>query len=76
MLVLVLGLLIFLGSHSVRIFADRWRAAQVARMGEGPWKGVYSLISLVALVLIVWGYGLARQDPVVLWDPPICGMWP
>lgn len=71
MVILVLGLLIFLGSHSVRIFAPDWRRAQVARIGEGPWKGLYSVVSLVGLVLIVWGYGLARQDPVVLWDPPV-----
>jgi uncharacterized membrane protein len=71
MLVLVLGLLIFLASHGVRIFAEDWRQAQIARMGEGPWKGLYSLVSLVGLVLIVWGYGLARQDPIVLWDPPV-----
>lgn len=71
MVVLVLGLLIFLASHSLRIFAEDWRQAQIARMGEGPWKGLYSLVSLVGLVLIVWGYGLARQDPIVLWDPPV-----
>jgi uncharacterized membrane protein len=71
MIILVLGLLIFLGSHSVQIFAQGWRRETVARMGEGPWKGVYSLVSLVGLVLIVWGYGLARQNPVVLWEPPV-----
>jgi uncharacterized membrane protein len=71
MLILILGLILFLASHSVRIFAEPWRQRQIARMGEGPWKGAYSLVSLVALVLIVWGYGLARQDPIVLWDPPL-----
>ena len=71
MVVLVLGLLIFLASHGLRIFASDWRRAQIARMGEGPWKALYSLVSLVGLVLIVWGYGLARQDPIVLWDPPV-----
>ena len=71
MVVLLLGLLIFLGSHSVRIVADDWRSRAVARIGEGPWKGAYSLISLVGLVLIIWGYGLARENPVVLWDPPV-----
>lgn len=67
---LILGLLLFLGVHSLRIFADGWRTAQIARMGELPWKGVYSLFSIVGLGLIVWGYGLARVDPVVLWIPP------
>lgn len=71
MLVLVVGLLIFLGSHSVRIFAEGWRQGTITRMGEGPWKGAYSLVSLIGLVLIIWGYGLARQDPVVVWNPPV-----
>jgi uncharacterized membrane protein len=67
---LILGLVLFLGIHSVRIFADDWREAQVARLGLLPWKGVYALISAVGLGLIIWGYGQARVDPVVLWLPP------
>ena len=69
--ILVLGLVLFLGVHSVRIVADGWRTQTLARMGEMPWKGLYSLVSAVGLALIVWGYGLARQQPVVLWVPPI-----
>ena len=71
MLYLVLGLVLFLGVHSVRIVADGWRTQTLARMGEMPWKGLYSLVSAVGLALIIWGYGLARQQPVVLWVPPI-----
>jgi len=71
MLVLVLGLLLFLGLHSVRVFADDWRTAQLARLGEGAWKGLYSLGSLAGLALIVWGYGLTRTAPVELWSPPL-----
>ena len=71
MLVLIAGLVIFLANHSVRIFAEDWRQGLIARIGEGPWKGLYSLVSIVGLVLIVWGYGLSRLDPVVLWSPPI-----
>lgn len=67
---LILGLVIFLGVHSVRIFAGDWRDAQVARLSEMRWKGVYSLISAIGLGLIIWGYGLARADPVVLWSAP------
>jgi uncharacterized membrane protein len=70
MTVLVLGLLLFLGTHSVRIVADGWRGAQVARMGERAWKGAYSLVAIAGFALIVWGYGLARQQPLVLWQPP------
>jgi len=73
MTVLLLGLLIFLGAHSVRIFADDWRTRQIARLGEGAWKGIYSLVSVLGLVLIVWGYGIARAQPQLLWTPPVWG---
>jgi uncharacterized membrane protein len=72
MTALILGLLLFLGAHSVRVFADDWRSRQIARLGEGKWKGLYSAAAAVGLVLIVWGYGLARAEPVWLWSPP---MW-
>jgi uncharacterized membrane protein len=73
MTMLILGLAIFLGTHSVRIFADDWRARQIARLGEIRWKAVYSVIALIGFVLIIWGYGLARAQPVVLWTPPSWG---
>lgn len=67
---LILGLVLFLGIHSVRIFAEDWRSARRAAMGENAWKGLYSVVSAVGLGLIIWGYGQARQAPVVLWDTP------
>lgn len=70
MLVLVLGLLIFLGVHSLRVFAAGWRDRQRARLGEMPWKALYSLASLVGFVLLVWGFGLVRQHAVLLYVPP------
>lgn len=69
MTLLVLGLALFLGIHSVAIVAPAWRDAQVAR-NEKAWKGVYALVSLVGFVLLVYGYGLARQSPVLLYTPP------
>jgi DNA polymerase III epsilon subunit-like protein len=69
--VLILGLVLFLGVHSVRIVANDWRTQVLAQRGEGAWKGLYSVLSVVGLVLVVWGYGLARQQPVVLWVPPV-----
>lgn len=66
----VIGLVLFLGIHSVSIFAPAWRDAQVAQRGEPAWKGIYSVISIVAFVLLVYGYGMARQAPVVLYSPP------
>ncbi|MDM4768042.1 NnrU family protein [Pelomonas sp. SE-A7] len=67
---LVAGLLIFLGLHSVRIFADDWRSRQIARLGDKPWKLSYTLLSLLGFGLIVHGYGQARLDPIVLWATP------
>lgn len=71
MLILILGLILFLGVHSVRIYADDWRSAQIATMGVLKWKGIYSLLSLAGLLLIIWGYGQAKVDPVLLWSPPV-----
>lgn len=70
MIYLVLGLVLFIGVHSTRILADDWRSRQIARLGEGAWKGLYSVASLAGFVLLAWGYGQTRIDPVVLWDPP------
>lgn len=70
MQLLILGLAIFLGVHSVRIFAEGWRNARLAAMGEMAWKGVYSVVSLIGLVLIVKGYGEARLSPTLLWVSP------
>lgn len=71
MTVLILGLVLFLGVHSARVFAEPWRARTIASRGENAWKGLYSLVSLAGLVLIVWGFGLARAQPVLLWVPPV-----
>jgi uncharacterized membrane protein len=71
MTVLILGLIIFLGVHSIRIVADGWRTAQIQRLGEGPWKGIYSIVSVAGFVLIVWGFGLARGQSAPLWSAPL-----
>jgi uncharacterized membrane protein len=71
MLLLILGLVIFLGVHSIRIFANEWRRRQIARLGEGPWKGLFALASLVGLILIIIGFGAARMNPVLLYAPPV-----
>jgi uncharacterized membrane protein len=68
--ILILGLVLFLGVHSIRIVADGWRTATIGRIGELPWKAGYALLSIAGFVLIVWGFGLARQQPVQLWLPP------
>ena len=70
MLVLVVGLALFLGIHSVSIVAPRWRLGVVAKLGRGPWMGLYSIASALGLVVLVVGYGMARREPVVLYMPP------
>lgn len=71
MTTLILGLLVFLGAHSVSIFAPAWRDATAAKLGALPWRVVYSLVSLVGFVMIVRGYAAARLDPVVIYNPPL-----
>ncbi len=71
MALLILGLVLFLGTHSIRIFAEGWRTAMIGRMGALPWKGLIAVLSLVGFVMIVWGFGMARQQPVQLWAPPV-----
>lgn len=70
MALLILGLVIFLGVHSTRIVADPWRAATIRRIGAGPWKGLYSLASIVGFVLLVIGFRHARQESTVLYVTP------
>jgi uncharacterized membrane protein len=71
MIYLILGLIIFIGAHSVRIFAEDWRTRAIARMGPYGWKGAYSLVSIAGFVLLAWGYGQARLTSAVLYDPPL-----
>jgi uncharacterized membrane protein len=70
MLTLLLGLVLFLGVHSLQALAPAWRAQRRAQWGERVYKGVYALLALLGLWLIVQGYGEARQAPVLLWQPP------
>ena len=70
MVLFLIGLLLFLGIHSVSIVAPQWRLAQVERRGAGAWKGLYSVVSLLGFLLMLYGYGLARTSPAMLWTPP------
>jgi uncharacterized membrane protein len=70
MVLLIVGLVLFLGVHSVAIVAPTLRARTIHRLGEGAWKGLYALVSLIGFVLICYGFGLARQAPVILYVPP------
>jgi uncharacterized membrane protein len=70
MTLLILGLVLFLGIHSTRIFAEGWRSRFIAERGANTWKGLYTVVSLLGFALLIWGYGAARQQPVVLWSAP------
>ena len=70
MTILLVGLALFLGIHSVRIFAEGLRTSGIQSMGPLGWKAVYSVVAIAGFVLIVIGYGLTREAPVDLWNPP------
>jgi uncharacterized membrane protein len=71
MTILLLGLVIFIGAHSFTM-ARGPRAHAIARLGEGAYKGLYSLVSLLGLVLIIWGFGAYRAEGYIqLWNPPV-----
>ena len=71
MTVLIVGLVLFLGMHSLGFLAPAWRARTIDRLGQGPWMGIAGLVSLIGFVLLVWGYGEARVAPVGIWSPPV-----
>jgi uncharacterized membrane protein len=70
MLLLILGLMVFLGAHSIRIFANDWRSRKIVRLGTGRWKGLFALASFVGLVLIIVGFGAAGANSAVIYVPP------
>jgi len=70
MTILLLGLICFLGVHSTRLLAPAWRTSRIAQFGANGWKAAYSLVSLAGFVLVVYGFGVARSAPVVVWTPP------
>jgi len=75
MSLLLLGLLVFLGTHSLRFGSDTRRDALIARLGAGRFKGLYSLLSAIGLALIVLGFGTARETPVYCgFLPRACGI--
>ena len=71
MFFLVLGLLIFLGTHSLRLGADQARDGLISRMGNAGYRTTYALLSATGLGFVMYGFGLARETPVVLWLLPV-----
>lgn len=70
MMILIAGLVIFLGIHSVSIAARPWRDHMVNRLGLLTWKSLYSVVALLGLALIVHGYAIARLEAPALYSPP------
>ena len=70
MAILILGIVVFLGIHTLTTFRGS-RADLIARIGEGPFKGLFSAVSVIGLVLIVWGFRQYRAEGwVQVWVPP------
>jgi uncharacterized membrane protein len=57
------GIVIFAGIHLFVMLAPQARHRIKAQMGEGPWKGVFSLVSLIGLALMIYGWVVARGEP-------------
>ena len=68
---LIFGLVLFLGAHSTRIFADEWRTRTLQGWGEKPFKAIYALVSLLGFYGLIVGYAEVRLEPVFIWQPPI-----
>jgi uncharacterized membrane protein len=66
----ILGLILFLGAHSISIVAPSWRDRMVERIGLRTWQGVYAVISIIGLVLIVRGYSDLRNQTAFLYILP------
>ena len=71
MTLLIAGLILFIGAHSTRVFADDWRTRTIERLGELKWKGLITALSIAGFVLMIVGYDQARMTPIALWQPPI-----
>jgi uncharacterized membrane protein len=71
MAILILGLVLFLGAHSVRIYAADWRSTLIGRIGAGRFKLMVAVVSLVGFVLLVWGFGRSRGETIAIWNPPL-----
>ncbi len=71
MTILILGLILFIGTHAFTI-ARGPRAALIGRIGENPYKIGYSVLTLIGFVLMVYGYHLYRAEGMIqIWNPPI-----
>lgn len=73
MLIYVLGLILFFGTHLVRTVAPGAREAAIERFGDMRWRGLYAMASLLGFVLIVWGWMSFRADAAQIFVAPDWG---
>ncbi|MEK1872207.1 MAG: NnrU family protein, partial [Rhizobium altiplani] len=71
MTLLIVGIIIFLGLHLIRVIAPGFRQSMVDSLGENGWKLAYSIVSILALILLIYGFGQARQVTGLLYTPPV-----
>ncbi|MEM7461446.1 MAG: NnrU family protein [Pseudomonadota bacterium] len=71
MVIFVLGLVLFLGTHSVRMLAPEWRDKQLENLGKRSWQGIYSVISLTSLAILIYGYALAQPEAPIIYITPV-----
>ena len=70
LLVMILGLVLFLGAHTLTTQREA-RARVIATLGEGGYKTGYALVSIAGLALIVWGFAHYRATGrIEVWHPP------
>jgi uncharacterized membrane protein len=69
MSLLILGIILFLGVHLIRVLVPGFRRSMISSLGEPGWKIGYSIASIVTLILLIYGFGLAR-DATPIWSPP------
>jgi uncharacterized membrane protein len=70
MALLMLGLFVFLGVHSLRIISESRRTSLLELLGEKKFKGIYAVLSLLGFLVLVAGYAQARLTPQWIWMPP------
>lgn len=71
MALLLVGLVLFIGIHSVRIVAPQWRESMMEQLGTRNWRLLHAVVALVGLLTIIMGYGYARYSATWLWVPPV-----
>ena len=71
MALLLVGLVLFIGVHSIRLFAPEWREFMMQQLGKNNWKMLHAVVAVIGLLTTIMGYGYARYSAEWLWFPPV-----